>query len=247
MKRTLSPALLPRLMLGLGGIGLVLQVWMYGTGIDDRGLLVNWHPAWILLVLLTAAAMVLLFLHCREDKAQGTYHQNFPASLAGFLGSIAEAFGIFLLSMTGLMDHPDTLNSVTGFLGVLCFPALVMAGYARWKGKRPSFLLHALVCMFFALRLFCQYRNWSSDPQLQNYCFQMLAGICLMMVAYQRAAFNLNIGSRKAYRFFSLAAVFFCCLSLMAPESKLFYLTAGVGAYTDLCVPVLPEQESPEA
>lgn len=247
MKRTLSPALLPRLVLGLGGMGLVLQIWLFGTGIDDRGLLVSWHPAWILLVLLTAASMVLLLLQCREDKAQGTYHQNFPPSLAGFIGSIAEAVGIFLLSMTGLMDHPDMLNSATGILGILCFPALVVAGYARWKGKRPSFLLHALVCMFFALWLFCQYRGWSSDPQLQNYCFQMLAGICLMMAAYQRAAFDLNIGSRRTYRFFTLAAVFFCCLSLAAPEGKLFYLTAGAGAYTDLCVPTLPEQESRES
>ena len=243
MKRTLSPMLLPRLILGLGGIGLVLRIWLYSTGIDDRGLLVVWHPAGILLTLLAVAVPVFLFLQCKNDTAEGTYHQNFPKSLIGFIGSILEALGIFFLSMGILMDRPDILHSVAGVIGILCFPALVLTGFARWKGKRPSFLLHALVCIFFALRLFCQYRNWSSDPQLQNYCFQMLANICLLMATYQRAAFDLNIGSRRMFRFFTLAAVFFCCLSLASPDAKLFFLTAGIGAYTDLCAPVLPAKE----
>ena len=71
----------------------------------------------------------------------------------------------------------------------------------------------------------------------------MLANICLLMATYQRAAFDLNIGSRRMFRFFTLAAVFFCCLSLASPDAKLFFLTAGIGAYTDLCAPVLPAKE----
>jgi hypothetical protein len=244
MKRTISPAKLPLLVLGCGALGLLLRIWLYGTGIDDRGLLVRWHPAGILLTLLAIAVPVFLILQCKNDKLKGSYRQNFPPSLPAFLGSIAEALGIFLLSMGILMDHPDMLNSITGILGILCFPALVIAGHARWKGHRPSFLFHALVSLFFALRLFSQYRSWSSDPQLQDYCFQMFAIICLMMTAYQRTAFDLKIYNRRVYRFFSLAAVFFCCLSLNSPNSRLFFLTTAIGVYTDLCSHELPTRKA---
>lgn len=239
MKQALSPTRLPLLVLGLGGIGLVLGSWLYGTGVDDRGLLVAGHPAGILLGLMAVAVPALLFWVCRTDRAEATYHQNFPASLTAFVGSIQEAVGIFFLSMGELMDHADFLQSVTAILGVLCFPALIITGYSRWKQKRPSFLLHGLVCLFFALRLFTQYRSWSADPQFADYGFQMLANICLMMAAYQRTAFDLEMGNRGGYRFFCLSAVFFCCVSLATPGAGLFQFATAIGAYTDLCAPVL--------
>ena len=78
MKRTLSPMLLPRLILGLGGIGLVLRIWLYGTGIDDRGLLVVWHPAGILLTLLAMAVPVFLFLQCKMTRSKAPITRIFP-------------------------------------------------------------------------------------------------------------------------------------------------------------------------
>lgn len=239
MKQTLSPARLPLLVLGLGGIGLVLGKWFYGTGVDDRDLLVLGHPAGILLALLAIAVPVFLFLTCRTDRTEGTYRQNFPASPAAFIGSVVEAVGIFILSMGDLMDRTDVFCSVTGILGVVCFPALVVCGYCRWKQMRPSFLLHGLICLFFALHLFSQYRIWSSDPQFPDYGFQMLANIGLMMAAYQRTAFDLDMGNRGLYRFYSLGAVFFCCLSLATPGAGMFQLATAAGVYTDLCAPEL--------
>lgn len=243
MKKVLSPTALSYLTLGLSGIGLALRAWLYGTGLDNKGLLISGHPAQLLVWLLAAAAVAILVLQCRRTQKGGRYSDNFPPSLPAFIGSCLAAVGIFFTVLTKLLDRPDLLNVITGMVGVLCFPALIVAGYNRWKGTRPSFLLHVLVCIFFALRLFCQYRVWSSNPQLQNYCFQLLACVCLMLTAYQRAAFDVNMGNRPFFLFLSLASVFFCCLSLPSGEEKLFYLTVGIWAFTNLCAPTIPEQE----
>lgn len=244
MKRTPVAALLPLLIPALGILGLLLEFWMYTAGIDYRGLLISGHPAWILLIILSVAVTAFLIFHCRQDKEQGTYHQNFPATPMAMVGNILQALGIYLLSLSVLLNAPDSLNTVTAILGLVSATLLVVAGFCRWKGKRPSFLYHALLCVFFAVHLFCQYRHWSFNPQIQDYCFKMLAEICLMMTAYQRATFCLNIGSRRLFRFFSMASVFFCCLALGVLDQVPFYLTAGIGVAFDLCAPTLPDQET---
>lgn len=243
MKKTLSPTALPCLTLGLGGIGLSLRSWLYRTGLDHKGLLISGHPAQLLIWLLIAVTISVLILQCRKIQKNGRYSDNFPPSLPAFVGNSLAAVGIFFTALANLLDRPDLLNIFTNIVGVLCFPALIVAGYNRWKGIRPSFLLHVLVCVFFALRLFCQYRAWSSDPQLQDYCFQLLACICLMLTAYQRASFDVNMGNRPLFLFLSLGAVFFCCLALPSVEEKFFYLTTGVWAFTNVCAPTVPEQE----
>ena len=106
----------------------------------------------------------------------------------------------------------------------------------RMTGAKPPFPCHAALCVYFALRMVYQYRRWSSDPQLQDYCFTLFALMALMLSAYQQAAFDAGIGSHRALWFLSLAAVFLCCPAMYGSRDWVLLLTCGVWAFTNLTV-----------
>jgi len=126
------------------------------------------------------------------------------------------------------------VETLTRILGFVSAAALAAAGFCRLTGTKPFFLLFAAACLYFALRMVCQYRHWSSDPQLQDYCFLLLACVGLMLTAYHHGAFGAEMGSHRDLWFFSLMAAYLCCLSLAGPRSQLFSLGCGIWAFTNL-------------
>ena len=235
MKKTIRPHQLPWLTLIPGALGLALRLWLYATGIDEKGFLKAGHPAEILLWILSAVTVALLFWLTRPIKGQGGYRTNFPASIPGAIGCWAAAAGIFITALGELMAGSDGIAIAAGALGILCVPALIFAGYSRFTGSRSSFLLYALLCVYFIARLVCQYRQWSADPQLQDYCFQLLACVGLMLASFQRATFDVKLGKRRSYAFTGLITSYFCILSIPNCEQKLFYIVMAAWLMTNLC------------
>ena len=91
------------------------------------------------------------------------------------------------------------------------------------------------------------YRRWSGNPQLPDYIFQLLACAALTLTAYQRAAFDANMGSRRRFLLFSYLAAFFCMLSFVGTESYhlywggLLWTVAGISAPRDTSHSAQPE------
>lgn len=248
MKKLLKPTNLPCIILAAGAIGLLLRIWLLGTGTDERGFLVSGHPAEVLLWVLSAAVIALLLYCTRRLLEAPKYQFNFPQSLAAAIGCMLGALGIAITSLSEMLLHADTLTVIAAILGLLSAGALVFMGHCRYKGLRSNVLCHATVSLYLMIRLISQYRHWSSDPQLQDYCFQLLATVCLMLAAYHRATFDANIGKRRPHAIFHLAAVYFCCLSLAGSDNIAFYLGTGAWMMTDLCSLIpLPEQKWEDA
>ena len=126
------------------------------------------------------------------------------------------------------------LDLICALLGLLTVLALLPVAWSRWKGIRPSMLLHSLICAYLMVRLICMYRHWSSDPQLTDYAFELLALVCAMLAVYHRATFDADFGRRASFTFFSLAAVYFCLLCLGGSQPMLFG-TIGLWLLTDRC------------
>lgn len=244
MKKLFNPANLPWFVLAAGGAGLLLRIWLLKTGMDEKGFLMPGHPADILVWVLTAAVIAVLLFCTRRLLQAAKYQFNFPQSVSGALGCVSGALGIAITSFAELVAYSDTLTLLTAAMGLVGAAALGYLGYCRQKGMHPNILCHTLISLYLMLRLISQYRHWSSDPQLQDYCFQLLATVCLMLAAYHRATFDANAGKRRPHAIYHLAAVYFCCLSLAGSESIVFYLGAGVWMLTDLCsLTPLPEQQ----
>ena len=121
------------------------------------------------------------------------------------------------VTVRAILHAGDLLELAAAVSGMVAGIGLLLVAICRLMGKKPSFLCHSALSIFFALQLISQYRRWSADPQLMDYCFYLIALICLMITGYFMASFEAEMRSPRALLFFSMAATFFCLLAL--PES----------------------------
>ena len=244
MNKLLKPNYLPWITLSAGAVGFLLRIWLLNTAVDQKGFLVSGHIAETLIWVLSAIMMAVLVLGTGRLLQAGKFSFNFPRSLAGAVGCSLGAIGIAFCCVSDLTLYSDTLTVLAAVLGFFCAASLLFIGYCRYQGKQPHFLLHAVICVFLMMRLVSLYRHWSASPQLQDYCFQLLSTVCLMLAAYHRTAFDANTGTRRRHVIFHLATVFFCCLSVAGGRDVAFYLGAGAWMFTDLCsLAPMPREE----
>lgn len=250
MNKIFKSTLFPLFTLLAGAVGFALRLWLFGTGIDEKGLLVSGHPAGILVWVLTAVVILVVLLCARTLTPLGKYSQLFPACIWAGFGCIAAAAGILYVDIRELLLKRDSITVITLVLGVLAAAALLILGFCRWKGKRPTFWLHGIITVYFMLHLVSQYRLWSSEPQLQMYFFPLMASVLLMLTAYHGTVLDTQKNSgRRWYVFCNQTALFFCCLSLRG-VSWPFYLAMAAWLGTGLCsvTPAQPQTaESEEA
>ena len=235
MKKFIKPDLLPLIVLAAGIIGLLLKLWQSIAGTDDKGLLITGHISGVLLAILSVVTLVVIAIGTFTLAQGNQYRRNFPASLPACVCAGLAAVGILVTAIFYLSDPLDVVSFLTGILGLLSAVSLGLLSCCRLRGRQPSLLLHICVCVFMMLHLISQYRIFSSEPQVQSYCYPLLATVCIMLSSYQSAAFAGNYGIRKMHAFFHLAAVYFCCLCLIGSHTPLFYLVMGAWMLTDLC------------
>jgi hypothetical protein len=124
---------------------------------------------------------------------------------------------------------------MTGVLGLLSAAALILGGWCRWKGKRPHFLVFALPCVFFALRLFCTGHVWGDEPELHRYLLRFFADMMCALAAYQLWAFSVNLGNRSSSLLCSLLAVYLCLVAVPGSSDAMFYLAMAIWLFLNLC------------
>lgn len=242
MKKALSPALLPAIAAGAGGIGLLLRLGLY-TMQDHNGLLPAYHPFHIISVLIAICAAAVAAVTVKPLDGSNRYRDNFPPSLICGAGSLLAAlcllpavFGLFQ-NASGNLDY-----ALAGF-GILSIPCLLFTGHCQWKGKRPSLLFHGAICLFFALHMVCRYRLWSGNPQIEDYLLPLLGSVFLTLAAYYRMAFDAGMGRRRMLIFCGLMALTCCLPSVAGTGDGPFFLAGAVWAAANLCVLTPPPRQ----
>lgn len=246
MKLTSRPDLLKYLTLGAGGLGLALRVILYTTGIDGRNLLETGHWAHIALWVLTFAVVGIIFTATRSLEGSADPASFCPMSYAGSLGAFAAMVGIGITTVSEFAEFSNSLHLLVWALGIGATISLGCIGICRLMGKQPHFLCNVVLCLYFALRMVSQYQMWSSDPQLQDYCFYLISYVALMLTAYHHGAFGADMGSHKQLWRFSLGAVYFICLSLNGGIDTFLMLGCGAWAITNLTsLQIHPRRQRP--
>lgn len=229
------PSILPVFTLIAGGAGFILRTILLKTQMEPSGLLAAGHPLSILLYILTACTLAVLALSVLPLKQMPQrYRRPFRKSIRAAFGCTFGAVGILITSLRQVLAQQDILTlaiMLMAFVATLC---LAFLGFARQKGSRPHYLVHAGIVVFLMLQLVCQYRVWSPEPQLDLYFFQLMASVFLMLTSYQALCLDIHKGDRRLYAFFNQAALFFCCLSL-TDSHWYFYLGMGIYCATNLC------------
>lgn len=235
MKQYLKPVFLPVIALAGGILTMLMRFWLFGLGVDDRGLLPAASFPDIFSWILTGLIIALLIFGVRDLREATKYRFNFPASMPAAVGMALGALGILITSLTELFAGAPRLGISSAALGMFAAAALGFLAYCRKDGKKPSFLFHSFICIFLMFHLVSHYRIWSAYPQLQTYAFELMAIVFLMLACYQRAAFDAGKGDRRAYVFMTLCACFFCIAAIPGSVNAIFYLGCAAWMFTTLC------------
>ena len=242
MKNAFRKEYILPIALTTGVLGFVLRLWLYLTGIDCRGLLMREHPAYWVVFMLVGLAFLLLFL-CLQDASGKKLH--FRAALPGMIGCFAAAAGIVAADLYELSQQSDRVTVISCLLGLAAAICLLLAGVQQRRGKKTPFYLHGILTVYLMIHLVSQYRVWSAEPQLQDYFFQLMASIFLMLAAYHRTLLDTGNGDPRKFLFFNYGAALLCCFALVG-ENRVFYAamalwTIGNGICADLNPMELPE------
>lgn len=237
MKKHLNNKRILGLTLLLGLLGLLLQKRLLAVGLDGKGLLISGTPwaaaLWAESLLFLAAALWV----SRGQKRRSGWSADFPAcKVRGVLGIL----GGVLVAVCGVSQMTGGALAV-GVLATVAGGCMAFTGQCRFSGRHPSPLFHCLVCVFFVVRLVLSFRQWSADPQLQDYVMQLMASISLMLFAFHRASADAGMMNPRRTVFFSLCSCYFCVNSLLDPSMGLLYL--GAGAW---CLGAAPTMEASE-
>lgn len=235
MKNQKKGAALPLAMVLAGTVAMLLRRQLYLTAVDAKGLLRQGTPLEILLLALTGTVFAILFLALKNDRGSNVYEENYSASLPAALGHGAAALGIFLLVRSAVFPLSGPMRQLWQILGLAAPVCLIPAGILRALGKKPFFLLHVVPCLFLLIRVVGCYRLWSSNPQMQDYLYALLASLSLVLFAHHSAAFEADIGNRKMTLGAGLAAVYLCLAELGHTDCPAFYYGCIFWAVTGLC------------
>ena len=153
-------------------------------------------------------------------------------------------------------DDISFVDTVTGIFGILAGVCLLISALHRAVGRKPFFLFNGVVCLYLALRLFNCCQRWSNEPQLNTVVFPFLASIALMLSAYHRVCFDVDLANRRWAAFWTLMSVYLCVVAMISFEQPLFYGLAALWQMANLCSmrplkrkpqPVIRETEAPQS
>lgn len=235
MKRDTGSAKLSGMMLLLGIGAMVLRKLLYLMAVDVKGLLVRNHPLEIALAALTAAALTVLVLAVRKQKGSENFADCYTADLPAAFGNVAAGAGIALTVLTTDPGMGGYLESAWRILGLAAPVCMCVAGIARMWGRKPFFLLHVAVCLFFVVHIVTRYQLWSGNPHMQDYVFALLGAMTLMFFGFYTSAMEADCGSRRMSVGMGLAAIYLCCAELSRSDCPWLYLGGILWVLTDLC------------
>lgn len=240
MKKILKNEILLSLTVVLGLCASLLHSRMMSTAIDAKGLLISGHPLTLALWVLSLGFLIFAFSVSRVQRFSAPYRDHFPPCT--LRGLVSMAGGAAVTAFCVRMVHSSQL--LPGIIGTAAGLSMVFTGLRRLQGRQPSPLFHCIVCVFFIVDLVLSFRQWSADPQLQDYVLPLMASLSLMLFAYHRASSDADIMNPGRTAFFSLCAAFFCLAALSDPAMRLLYLGAGLWAVG--AAPTLEPIEAPE-
>lgn len=209
MKYLSKLPVLTALCAALGLVCLCTRQWLLRAGTDEKGLLTATHPGMLICVLLLAAALCVLCLALRQQQ---TY--RFRNSALSIVSMVFFAIGYGTAAWKLLANRAQTLSMVTGIWGAVCVLCALCIAFALSRKVRLHPFVYCPFVIFFMLFLVCRYQQWSSEPELQRYLFQLLSVCSLMVSAYHRAALEADKKGARVYLLLSRAAVFFCIAAI---------------------------------
>lgn len=212
---------------------------------DNAGLLARNDGVSIALYSLCALAAVLALLLCLREPKRDVPVMEGKMKLRG--AAVILAALVLLGSYMPLNFDGDTLSLVVMALAFVAACAMAVEGVFHMQGQTGSLVGGCILPVYLAISLVADYRVWSQDPLVVDYCFQLLFLVSAMLASYYLAGFRVGKGKRRFTLFYTACAVVFAgsvladggVQNILHTAALLIYLVAE-------CWPYLPRPEAPE-
>lgn len=242
MKKTLIPVGL------FGTIALfALRRLQLAKSYDSSGLIPKGDKTSLALYLVCALAAALVLVICLREKP-GIQNPAKKNKLRGLLAVIA---GLALLASYLPPVWEGGAKLIVPVLAFCASCALVVEGLYHMGGAVGSLLGGCILPLYLAALLISDYRSWSHNPLVADFCFPLLFLVCAMLASYHLAAFRVSRGKRRTTAFFVGCALLFAgpvladggWRSILRTLAVSIYLVAEFFPYLNKPDP-LPEPEA---
>lgn len=221
--------------LAAGAVGACLRFLMYRTGFDEKNILSPSHPFHLLCMALAGLLAVCLFFALLKSDRGSDPEAGPSACPLGLLALVAGGCFAGLYGMPLLREADTVLATCRAAATLIAAFCMVLCALLPRKLRAVHNICTGLITVFFALDMFCRYQEWSGNPQLPDYVFQILACMLLSICSYYRLAFDVGLGKRRKLLWTCLMAL---CLSLFCvsgPETQFFFLGGALWAGGCIC------------
>ena len=170
---------------------------------------------------------LLLSLRLRPCAALPSGRQTFAGALR-----LPGAAAIGLASVSSLyamVKLGDGLGMIAGVLGIAAAFCLLVDGAVCFTGQPvlPGFRI--VPYLFLAVRTVTDFRGWSIDPAVLDYCFQHFALLLSLCGLYAWGSFCFDRGCRRLTAFLCLAGVGSCAMAAAGLHAADLWLYIGLG------------------
>lgn len=212
-----------------------------GRVIDGAG---SGPLTWLCVVMVLAFAVYAWFLRPRKKYSALT-----GKGLGLLVCTLAAALGLLLgcVAMVRELEYEyDLLLAAGGIVTAICW---VIVALDRCRGRKLHAALFMIPALFYAIRLILDFRNWSRDPAILDYCFDLLALICIMCATFHLGGFCFDAGKRRITAFFCCCGIVFGAAAIAGGRMREIAMTGGAMLWlaANLWVLLRPARKRQEA
>lgn len=209
----------------------VVRRWQLSSAFDSDGLMISGSPStWVLGILCALLTVLALILSHRLAKHSG-YEESFSSETPEMVVSLIAAALLLAGCGLSLVTSPSGINVLVQFLGIASALCIAVTARQRYQGVVPKAALHLLPCLYLVVRLIVDFKQWSVDPAVLDYCYTLFASISAMCAVFHLGGFCFAQGRRRTSVFWCLLCIVFSAVSLADGGLSHCLLTGGIGLW----------------
>lgn len=189
----------------------LLENVMVERGIAQAG---SHFPLAMAIVVVACLVGICVFTCYMENRP--SYSDNFGNVTNRQLYAFLTLCGV-CLALTGVLrlkQQQPALETANFYMCILGGVTFAVFAILQMLGRRPHVLLLLPFCIFTLLQLVCDYRAWSGDPLMLDYCYTLLADVVSMLAIFQLGGFCFDKGKRRITAFWCSCGVVLNAISL---------------------------------